>query len=453
MRILTTLAILLASFIPALGATTWPAGTNTPNQTFYGNNNFLGYLRQGGVDVLTNAAYVTNGYPWGVLYDPAGAATAATNGYPWGYLYLLANGGIGTNITIYGDAARTNSVVINSSGEVLSNAVGGVKITGGTLTITNSTASAPLTVNTNWLVVTNANVGIWTTGPTFPLDIASTTAVNFTGEQIRNDNPSMALGNSASLRFLVNNTSGGLASAQYASVNGVTDSVTAGSRSTALTFSSGNQGAGLREGMRLTGTGNVLINTTNGSNKLSVNGDIGATSLIVTNYFNSPTNTPGDGQLITATGTGGATKWAVASLSNSLPAVLTNQVLTLGYVSAASGAAALNADGSVYFAGGGFQADLVGNVIMRETHMNEGRNNFYLDGSASLASGYLTIGAAGQLGVNGPIGAMTITLTNAPTFQTTNAAPAGYALGVTLPVVWFAITNSGNKYLVPGFTP
>lgn len=52
--------MLLASFIPALGATTWPAGTNTANQTFFGNNNFLGTLKQGGVNVLTNAPSVTN---------------------------------------------------------------------------------------------------------------------------------------------------------------------------------------------------------------------------------------------------------------------------------------------------------------------------------------------------------------------------------------------------------
>ena len=54
MRILTTLIFMLATVLPSWAATTWPAGTNTPNQTFYGNNNFLGYLRQGGVDVLTN---------------------------------------------------------------------------------------------------------------------------------------------------------------------------------------------------------------------------------------------------------------------------------------------------------------------------------------------------------------------------------------------------------------
>ncbi|HEX4262745.1 MAG TPA: hypothetical protein VH597_00285 [Verrucomicrobiae bacterium] len=38
-------------------------------------------------DSAGSAVAVTNGYPWGVLYDTAGSATAATNGYPWGVLY------------------------------------------------------------------------------------------------------------------------------------------------------------------------------------------------------------------------------------------------------------------------------------------------------------------------------------------------------------------------------
>ena len=33
------------------------------------------------------AIAVTNGFPWSSLYDPAGSATAATNGFPWGLLY------------------------------------------------------------------------------------------------------------------------------------------------------------------------------------------------------------------------------------------------------------------------------------------------------------------------------------------------------------------------------
>jgi hypothetical protein len=54
MRTLTVLILLLATALPCLAATTWPAGTNTANQTFFGNNNFRGSLQQGGVDVLTN---------------------------------------------------------------------------------------------------------------------------------------------------------------------------------------------------------------------------------------------------------------------------------------------------------------------------------------------------------------------------------------------------------------
>ena len=82
MRILTTLAMLLASFIPSLGATTWPASTNAPNQTFYGNNNFLGNLTQNGVPVLTNApaTSVTTNSGYGVFgsgaFSPAGGSSS-----------------------------------------------------------------------------------------------------------------------------------------------------------------------------------------------------------------------------------------------------------------------------------------------------------------------------------------------------------------------------------------
>jgi len=50
-----------------------------------------GYLWGVLYDPAGRAQAATNGFPWGVLYDPAGAAagagTAATNGYPWGVLY------------------------------------------------------------------------------------------------------------------------------------------------------------------------------------------------------------------------------------------------------------------------------------------------------------------------------------------------------------------------------
>ena len=41
-------------------------------------------------DVAGSANAATNGYPWSMLYDAAGSATSATNGWPWGVLYELA---------------------------------------------------------------------------------------------------------------------------------------------------------------------------------------------------------------------------------------------------------------------------------------------------------------------------------------------------------------------------
>jgi len=121
-----------------------------------------------------------------------------------------------------------------------------------------------------------------------------------------------------------------------------------------------------------------------------------------------------------------------------MPATLTNQIDTAGSVSASSGAARLNADGSIYFAGGGFQADTVGNVTMRETHMNEGRNNFYLDGSALLASGGLTFDAWGVLAA-------------AAYRFPTNSAPTGVTIGVTAPSFWAQVYSADGSAM--GWSP
>ena len=74
-----------------------------------------------------------------------------------------------------------------------------------------------------------------------------------------------------------------------------------------------------------------------------------------------------------------------------------------------------------------------------------------LDTTANLHLGGSYYGDGSHL--TGPLTAPTIILTNNPTFQTTNAAPTGYVLGVTVPTVWFAFTNAGKKYLIPGFPP
>jgi hypothetical protein len=128
----------------------------------------------------------------------------------------------------------------------------------------------------------------------------------------------------------------------------------------------------------------------------------------------------------------------VAYSGTNLPATLTNQIDTAGAVSASSGAARLNADGSVYFAGGGFQADTVGNVIMRETHMNEGRNNFYLNGSASLASGGLSYDEWGALAA-------------AAYLFPTNAAPTHWTNGITPPDFWAQVYSADGSRM--GWAP
>ncbi len=45
------------------------------------------FRRTNTFDAAGSASAATNGYPWGSLYDAAGSATAATNGWPWGVLY------------------------------------------------------------------------------------------------------------------------------------------------------------------------------------------------------------------------------------------------------------------------------------------------------------------------------------------------------------------------------
>ncbi len=45
------------------------------------------FRRTNTFDAAGSASAATNGWPWGFLYDGAGSASAATNGWPWGFLY------------------------------------------------------------------------------------------------------------------------------------------------------------------------------------------------------------------------------------------------------------------------------------------------------------------------------------------------------------------------------
>ena len=49
--------------------------------------------------------------------------------------------------------------------------------------------------------------------------------------------------------------------------------------------------------------------------------------------------------------------------------------------------------------------------------------------------------------INGNASVANMTVTNAPTLVSTNAAP----LNAITPVLWFPVTNNGAVYLVPGY--
>lgn len=84
---------------------------------------------------------------------------------------------------------------------------------------------------------------------------------------------------------------------------------------------------------------------------------------------------------------------------------------------------------------------------------NAGTECLFIDQSTARV-GIGTITPSARLSVAGTVTAPTITLTNNPTFQTTNAAPAGFVVGTTVPATWFVITNGvGARFLVPGYTP
>jgi hypothetical protein len=64
------------------GTTAATAATNGLGGAAFKNTNTF--------DLAGTAVAVTNGFPWGALYDPLGRAVSVTNGFPWGVLYDAA---------------------------------------------------------------------------------------------------------------------------------------------------------------------------------------------------------------------------------------------------------------------------------------------------------------------------------------------------------------------------
>src|ERR1700690_423786 len=70
MKLLSTLILMLAMALPSWAAQTWPAMTNSPDQTFFGSNQFLKPIT--GTDSTFSGQLVLSG--------PSGIAMDGTNG-------------------------------------------------------------------------------------------------------------------------------------------------------------------------------------------------------------------------------------------------------------------------------------------------------------------------------------------------------------------------------------
>ncbi|HWD94107.1 MAG TPA: hypothetical protein VG938_17380 [Verrucomicrobiae bacterium] len=99
-----------------------------------------GYPWGSSYDVAGAAHAATNGYPWSTLYDSAGSAIAVTNGYPWGVLYDAAGAAqAATNgLSIAsGLAAFRGTNTFAPTNVATASKVGLVKPDGSTITVTS----------------------------------------------------------------------------------------------------------------------------------------------------------------------------------------------------------------------------------------------------------------------------------------------------------------------------
>lgn len=114
----------------------------TGQNNMSGSNYFAGATRFASLPIgLTD---LTNTYPWGSLYDAAGAATAVTNTYPWGSLYDAAGTALsatnGYNVTATNIANKAALNATNGLGSAAFSAVGAFDASGaGTTAAQNAT--------------------------------------------------------------------------------------------------------------------------------------------------------------------------------------------------------------------------------------------------------------------------------------------------------------------------
>jgi hypothetical protein len=151
----------------------------------------------------------------------------------------------------------------------------------------------------------NGNIGIGTSNPGRKLEVLAPN-----GEALRLYRNANSVGWGANMTFAFNNSSN--AQVDYAGVHGIIQSNTAGAESGSLVFSTVSSGSSLTERMRVLGSGNVGIGTTNPAKKLHV---FAPNSQV---FIDRAANTAGNYALVNF-GTNGATQFLIGMNADASP--------------------------------------------------------------------------------------------------------------------------------------
>lgn len=172
----------------------------------------------------TNASYaVTNGFPWGVLYDPAGSAHNSTNGWPWLQFCWLTNGNtvgnassfVGT-IDDYPLRLKTHNVVVgyltptNLSMGATANASGNAAAAFGGAATASGTSSTAVGISANSTKTGSTAIG-WAAQATGLGSVAIGQSATASGDySLAGGNQPVASGSGAvALGFQANASGGG----------------------------------------------------------------------------------------------------------------------------------------------------------------------------------------------------------------------------------------------------